>query len=96
MRNVARKPEKSGTLCKIITTNSAESTLTNRALTAAQSPLRFRRRLQKRRRRLGGGAEALTQALRLLVKSHGIDPGADKVSRAIQIFVAAVTPALPE
>jgi hypothetical protein len=40
-----------------------------------------------------GGAEALTEALRVLVKAHGIDPGADKVRRAIQTFVAAVTPA---
>jgi hypothetical protein len=40
-----------------------------------------------------GGAEALTEALRVLVKSHGIDPGADKVRRAIQTFVAAVVPA---
>jgi hypothetical protein len=40
-----------------------------------------------------GVAEALTEALRVLVKSHGIDPAADKVRRAIQTFVAAVVPA---
>lgn len=38
-----------------------------------------------------GSAEALTEALRMLVMSHGIDPGADKVRQAIQTFVAAVT-----
>jgi hypothetical protein len=27
------------------------------------------------------------------VKSHGIDPGADKVRQAIETFVAAVVPA---
>jgi hypothetical protein len=41
-----------------------------------------------------GGAEALTEALRVLVQSHGIDSGADEVRQAIQAFVAAVTPAL--
>jgi hypothetical protein len=40
-----------------------------------------------------GVAEALTEGLRALLKSHGIDPGADKVRRAIQSFVAAVVPA---
>ena len=40
-----------------------------------------------------GGAEALTEALRGLVKEHGIDPEAKHVRRAIQTFVAAVVPA---
>jgi hypothetical protein len=39
-----------------------------------------------------GVAEALTEALRVLVKSHGIDPEADTVRRAIQTFVATVVP----
>ena len=50
------------------------------------------RRAQTREKR-EGVAEALTDALRALVKSHGIDPGADNVRRAIQTFVAAVVPA---
>jgi hypothetical protein len=40
-----------------------------------------------------GVAEALTEAVRVLVKSHGIDPGAGKVRQAIETFVAAVVPA---
>jgi hypothetical protein len=45
----------------------------------------------KREETSRGGAEPLTEDLRALVKSHGIDPGADEVKRAIQTFVAAVT-----
>jgi hypothetical protein len=41
-----------------------------------------------------GVAKALTEGLCVLVKAHGIDPGADKVRRAIQTFVAAVVPGL--